>query len=318
MYCSDGSIKVFGRISIIKELQKQNIIVSNQGSEVDNTSKLVENYPMSEKSSEGIKQFFIPALVAVSIGLAFFSGTLFQKVKNIEKGTANTATTPETTQVEVSIDTIKGLFDKDLIKFGNKDSKLIFVEMSDPSCPYCHIAGGHNSKLAEAVGARFKYVSEGGTYNPPVAEMEKLVKEGKASFIYIYYPGHGNGEMAMKALYCANEQGKFWEAKSLLMSDPGYAIQNGADSQGKTATLVIGNDTTKSGDMANFLKSVVDTGTMKSCLDSGKYDARLGSDQDLAISLGIQGTPGFFVNTTNFAGAYSFSDMQSAVDEALK
>lgn len=274
---------------------------------------------MSEKPSGGIKQFFIPALVAVSISLAFFSGTLFQKVKNIEKGTTNTVTTgQETTQPEVSIDTIKGLFDKDVIKFGNKDSNLIFVEMSDPSCPYCHIAGGHNSKLAEAVGARFKYVSEGGSYSPPVTEMEKLVKEGKASFIYIYYPGHGNGEMAMKALYCANEQGKFWEAKALVMSDAGYAIQNGADSQGKAATVVVGNDKTKSGEMASFLKSVVDPNLMKSCLDSGKYDARLGSDQDLAVSLGIQGTPGFYINTTNFAGAYSFSDMQPVVEAALK
>ena len=272
-----------------------------------------------EKTSGGIKQLFIPALVIVAIGLAFFSGTMWQRVKNLEKGTTTTGTTENTAAVQptVTLDTIKGLFGQDLIKIGDANSKLIFVEMSDPSCPYCHVAGGYDAALAKAVGARFQYVTDGGTYVPPGTEMEKLVRDGKASFVYIYYPGHGNGEMAMKALYCATEQGKFWEAKALLMSDAGYAIQNGTDSQGKAAPVVIGNDTTKSAEMANFLKGAVDSGTMKSCLDSGKFDSRLQSDQSIATSLGIQGTPGFYINTTNFAGAYSYTDMKSAVDSAL-
>lgn len=277
---------------------------------------------MSEEKTSGIKQFFMPVLVIVAIGLAFFSGTLWQKVKNLEKGGTTTTTTGTTQQADtktaVTMDTIKGLFSKDLIKFGDEKSKLIFVEMSDPSCPYCHIAGGYNKELSKSVGARFQYVTDGGSYVPPVIEIEKLVKEGKASFVYIYFPGHGNGEMAMKALYCANEKGKFWEANALLMSDPGYAIQNGADSAQKAASVVVGNDKAKSGELASFLKDAVDPTFMKSCLDSGKYDGRLQSDQDVATSLGIQGTPGFYVNTTNFAGAYSYTDMKSAVDSALK
>lgn len=272
---------------------------------------------MSEKTSGGIKQFFIPALVAVSIGLAFFSGSLWQKLKGSDKITNPTATAQATTST-VTLDTIKGLFDKDVIKFGGADSKLIFVEMSDPSCPYCHVAGGYNPELAAAIGTRFKYAASGGSYIPPVTEIEKLVKEGKASFVYIYYPGHGNGEMAMKALYCAQEQGKFWEVNKLIMNDAGYAIQNGTDSAGKAAKVVVGNDKTKSGEMAAFLKSAIDPNIMKSCLDSGKYDARLQSDQEIATNLGIQGTPGFYINTTNFAGAYGFSDMQAVVDAALK
>jgi protein-disulfide isomerase len=203
---------------------------------------------------------------------------------------------------------IKDLFGQDLIKFGSSKSKLIFLEMADPSCPYCHIADGYNAKLAASVGTNFKYNSEGGTYVPPGTEIEKLVKSGKASYIFIYFPGHGNGEMGMKALYCANEKGKFWEAKSLLMSDAGYTLMN----------TTVKNDKAQSQTVADFLKSAVDASFMKSCLDSGKYDLRLTSDQDLATSLGIQGTPDFYVNDTNFPGAYSFTDMQSAVDAALK
>lgn len=138
--------------------------------------------------------------------------------------------------------------------------------------------------------------------------MEKLVKEGKASYVFIYFPGHGNGEMGTKALYCANEKGKFWEAHELLYTNAGYALMNN----------VVKNDKTKSQEIADFLKSAVDAEFIKSCLDSGKYDARLQSDQDLATSLGIQGTPNFYINATNFAGAYSYGDMEETVNAVLK
>ncbi len=179
--------------------------------------------------------------------------------------------------------------------------------MADPSCPYCSIAGGLNSDLNNT-SAQFKLVKDGGSYVAPVPEMRKLVEDGKASFVYIYYPGHGNGEMGMKALYCANEKGKFWEVHELVMNSKGYDLLNNQ----------IKNDKTKSQAMADYLKPVIDPAFIKSCIDSGKYDARLGSDMQLATSLGVQGTPGFFVNDISYAGAYSFKDMQSTVNSALK
>jgi protein-disulfide isomerase len=262
-----------------------------------------------EESSGGIKNFFIPVLVILAIGLAFFSGTLWQKVRNLENGTKTTTSdVTEKTNPTVSLNTIKGLFDKDLIKIGNAKSKVIFVEIADPSCPYCHIADGNNPELAKSVGATFQYTSDGGTYIPPGIEIEKLVKDGKASYVYVYYPGHGNGEMTMKALYCANEKGKFWEAKALIMNNDGYELSN----------TTVQNDVSKAGTVAEFLKSVVDYNFMKSCLESDKYDSRLTSDSDVAVELGIQGTPSFYVNETNFPGAYSYKEMQSVVDAALK
>ncbi len=271
----------------------------------------MQNYHMSgkEKTPIDIKQFFIPILVVVAIGLAFFSGTLWQKVRNVgvDKNTkTGEEATAETTSV--SLDTIKGLFDKDLVKFGDANDEVIFVEMSDPSCPYCSIADGHNPELSASAGDRFTYLSEGGSYVPPGTEIEKLVAEGKASYIFIYYPGHGNGEMGTKALYCAYEQGKFWEARKLITSSAGYSLWN----------ETVKNDSTKSDVVAEFLKSVTDYNTMKSCLDSGKYDERLEADSQIAVELGIQGTPNFYVNDTNFMGAYSYSDMESIVDAALK
>lgn len=262
-------------------------------------------------------------LVIAVIVAAYFIGNLTAKVQYLQKGSAPTAaagTTPAAQQAAptITIAQIKDVFKKDIIKFGNANSKLLLVEVSDPSCPFCHIAAGKDPELNNQ-SPQFKMVADGGTYVPPVPEFKKLVDQGKAAFAYIYSPGHGNGEMALRAMYCAFEKGKFWEVHDLLMSEKGYEIQNGTDPAGTpSAAPVVKNDKTKSGDLAAFLAPAIDSSFMKSCLDSGKYDAKLAENTQLASSLGVQGTPGFFVNATNFAGAYSFKDMQSAVDAALK
>jgi protein-disulfide isomerase len=263
------------------------------------------------KLIKNFRQLFVPILVVVAIGLAFFSGTLFQRVKNLEKAATETPTTGTTEGEQkptVTLDTIKGLFDKDLIKIGDKNKKVIFVEISDPSCPYCQVASGLNPTLNAQVGAQFKLVKDGGTYVAPVVEMKKLVEAGKASFVWIYSSGHGNGEMGTKAFYCANEKGKFWDVHSLLMTSGGYDLLNNK----------VKNDKAQSGTLAAFLKNAIDPVFLKECLDSGRYDARIASDVQVATTLGYQGTPSFFINATNFAGAYSYTDMKSVVDAALK
>lgn len=270
---------------------------------------------MSESASPQKFSFdkLVPILLLVSLGLTISVGILWQKVAKIEKGNVAGTATGEGTQAgnEVSLNQIKDLFKKDLIKFGDEKSNLIFVEISDPSCPYCNIVAGLNPELnreADPTNNKFKLVSDGGTYQAPVPEIEKLVASGKASFIYIYAPGHGNGEMGTKALYCAFEKGKFWEVYNLLMTKEGYDLLNNT----------IKNDKTKSENLANFLKSTIDSAFLKECLDGGKYDSRLNNDKDIATSLGFQGTPDFFINDKNFPGAYNWTDMKLIVDEALK
>lgn len=282
------------------------------------SSEVVNDY-----RSPSVYERMVPVLVFFSIILSFVIGVLWEKVSNLEKGgvAGNTQTTTTTAgkPANVDISAIKGIWDKNVIKFGDPNSKLLIVEIADPSCPYCHVAAGHDPELAEKIGAQFKYASKGGAYNPPVPEIKKLVDSKKAAFAFIYFPGHGNGEMATKAMYCANEMGKFWPVHDLLMTDAGYAIQNGADSTGKAPAVVVGNDKTKSQALADFLKSAADSKQMKECLDSGKYDGQLTEDQNIAAgTLGVTGTPGFFFNTTRYDGAYSWTDMKAAVDSALK
>jgi protein-disulfide isomerase len=246
-------------------------------------------------------------LIVALIIAAFFLGSFFNQIASVKNTSPDAKTTKAQTtpnpQAEINMDTIRALFNNKNIVLGNKNSKNLFVEISDPSCPYCSIVAGQNPELNKQVGPRFAMAIDGGTYVPPVPEMKKLVDEKKAAFVYIYYPGHGNGEMGVKALYCANEKGKFWEIHDKLMSADGYNLLNN----------IIQNDKTKSQQLADFLSDVFDSTAMKACLDSGKYDPKLKEDIALAEALKVSGTPGFYINTTNFGGAYSWTDMQSAV-----
>lgn len=266
---------------------------------------------------------FLTTPVAALIGSVIIAGSILISggvipVKLNVKGANTTATiTPApngnqqaapTQPPAITITQIKSAFNKSFIKFGDDSKKLIAIEISDPSCPYCQAAAGQNGALNKQMGSQFTLVADGGTYVAPVAEIEKLVTAGKAAFAWVYYNGHGAGEMGTKAFYCAFEKDKFWEVHNLIMSEKGYDLLNNT----------VKNDKTKSGELADFLSSVFDPTVMKECLDSGKYDNRLKEDSAIATSLNVRGTPGFYLNTTNYPGAVPFSAMEATVNSALK
>jgi hypothetical protein len=249
--------------------------------------------------------FFFGLIVILNIFLTI-------KVFNLEKKIAPFVAQQQAQQQaqqpkEIKIDDVKKLFTKGFIYFGKPNNKLLFVEVSDPSCPFCHIAAGKNPQLASQVGDRFKYQSDGGSYIPPVSEMKKLVDQGKASFAFLYSNGHGNGALAAQSLYCAYEKGKFWEVHDRLMTNEGYNLLNEH----------VKNDKAKIPDLVSFLANEIDSNFLTKCLKSGKYEKALARDQQLSPSLGFQGTPHFLINTQMFQGAYSFSDMKPVVDKYL-
>ena len=260
-------------------------------------------------------------LMGLLIVAAFIIGSLYQKVKYLEKGgggggpqgqaavgTQQTADQQAPVEPTVTLDSVKEAYKKGVIKFGKENSKVLFIEVADPSCPYCHIAAGHNNELNTQVGDRFKLVEDGGTYVAPVIEMKKMVDAGRAAFLWLYTNGHGNGELGTKALYCAFEGGKFWPVHDKLMTNEGYKLLN----------ETVRNDKAKAKETAEFLASEFSANEMQTCLESGKYDGRLAEDTAVASGLGVSGTPGFFINSVKYAGAYSYKDMESAVNDALK
>lgn len=261
---------------------------------------------------QAITQYLMVILLVVG---AYFLGVYKTKSEMLVSGATNTVAQvagTESAQAPVAkpveIDKVNALFaDEANIVLGNRDAKLKFVEFSDTSCPFCHVAGGLNSELSVQMNPRFATVKEGGTYVPPVLEIRKLVEEGKAALTWFYTPGHGNGELGTLALYCANEQGKFWEAHDKLMNNEGYALVNEK----------VKNDRTKFAELASFLKSAVDSNKLKSCLDSKKFESRIASDPKIASSFGYGATPTFFINDKVVEGAASWTDSFASIVEPL-
>lgn len=61
----------------------------------------------------------------------------------------------------------------------------------------------------------------------------------------------------------------------------------------------------------------VDTVEFEACLDSGESAARVQTDVDSGASLGVTGTPTFFVNGTRVAGFRSIDDFRAILDQAI-
>lgn len=261
-----------------------------------------------------------PVLVILLIIAAFLVGTFWTRIQSLKSGQSLDGVKPQTSVAPagkypiLTLEMVKKAFNQALVKFGDVNNKLVFVEVSDPSCPYCHAAAGENGELNKQLDDRFILVSDGGTYVAPVPEMKKLVEADRASLAYLYFPGHGVGEMGTKALYCAFEKDRFWEVHDKLMTNEGYDLINN----------VVRNDKNKSGELVSFLKDVIDQASLKSCLESGRYDPQLTTDTDTSREIMLSGnqsdrigTPAFFVNSTYFNGAYSYKDIEGAVDAAL-
>lgn len=283
------------------------------GDELEVDQPVEQNYQYMQQSSRPQSNNLVVILLVV---ISFFAGYLFFKVKNLEqnKNTAAAAPNQQNQQAQppppttVSLDAVKKLFSDGYLKFGDANRKALFVEVSDPSCPFCHIAGGKNPELSKQVGAQFQYKTDGGSYVPPLPEMRKLVDQGKASYVMIFGNGHGNGRLATEAMYCAYEKGKFWEVHDELMNNKGYDLLNNT----------VKNDKANIPALVNYLSSSIDSNFLTKCLQDGKYTDKIARDEQLIPQLGFQGTPHFIINTTIFGGAQNYSQMESAVKSALE
>lgn len=265
-------------------------------------------------NSKSTPLLIILLVITAFTGGYWFKGKTTPKTATDNSDIKNVQATPSPTaqkqpaEPTVTLDQVKALFTKDHVTFGDVNKKVLFVEISDPSCPYCQVAAGKNPSLNAQISPKFKLISDGGTYVAPVVEMKKLIDQGKAGYVWIYFPGHGNGELGSEALYCAFDEGKFWQVHDKLMTAEGYDLMNNQ----------IKNDRTKLSVLATFLKSTISSQKFSDCLNNNKYQARLQQDTNVGIGLGVQGTPMFVVNSALFPGAYSYKDMELTVSNLLK
>lgn len=121
----------------------------------------------------------------------------------------------------------------------------------------------------------------------------------KVKYVFRDFPlsFHREAQKAHEAAHCAGEQGKYWEYNDkLFASQRALSI----DDLKKYAEEFELNDK-----------------DFSECLDSGKYEKMVRDSLSYGQSVGVQGTPAFFVNGRMLSGARPFSAFQEVIDDEL-
>jgi len=131
-------------------------------------------------------------------------------------------------------------------------------------------------------------------------QIQQLKKEYGDALTVIYkdfpLPMHHSAQKAAEASRCAGEQGKFWEYHDVLFY-----------------SKLIEPDELKQ--HARTLK--LDTDRFDTCLDNGTQAEAVKRDFDEGKSLGLTGTPSFFVNGHFFSGVVDYAALKDVINQQL-
>lgn len=165
---------------------------------------------------------------------------------------------------------------------GKADAPLTMVMFTDYQCSFC---------------SRFE--------NQTLPEIKKqYIDTGKLRFVVrdAPLPMHPDAPKAAEAVYCAEEQGKYWELRDKLVANS------------KQLDLKL---------LPDYAKQVgMDVEKFSDCLESGRQSEKVNASAASAKSLGISGTPTFVIGRSKgemaegvkLIGAHPFA----AFDQRLK
>ncbi len=185
------------------------------------------------------------------------------------------------------------------VVYGDVNAPVTIYEFSDFECPFCAIAEGNVELVNKFKEKNPNYISA----MPQI--FEKYIKTGKVKLVFYNMPIeklHPQVRPVHLASLCANEQGKWYEFKEL-------AFLNRTDWIG-TSSLNL-----KLKDYAKELG--LDTNKFNSCLDSKKYNDQINNEINYGISLGVSGTPTFFIGRNFLSGAQDFRTFQYIIENKL-
>ena len=122
----------------------------------------------------------------------------------------------------------------------------------------------------------------------------------RLAFVYKDFPLeeiHPQARPAAEAAHCAEEQGKFWSYHDALFA---AAPDLAGDALRKAAQ-----------------KNGLDMKVFGACVDAHKYKERVDREAEQGQSLGVNGTPAFFINGLGLFGAVPLSEFERLIDAEL-
>jgi protein-disulfide isomerase len=169
---------------------------------------------------------------------------------------------------------------------GDENAPITLVEFGDYQCFFCN---------------KFFHDTEN-------AIIKNYVETGKVKIIFKDFTIIGPDSInAAQATHCANDEGKFWEYHDELYNN--WSGEN--------------NGWASIEQLNHFATNVgLDLEKFDLCMDSKKYESLVASSNNDARTLGLTGTPGFFVigndkQITKIGGAQPFDVFQRIFDSEL-
>jgi len=161
---------------------------------------------------------------------------------------------------------------------GSDSAPVEIVEYGDYQCPGC---------------ANFDVVTF-----PDIEE--RLVRTGKARFIYRDFPLdgiHRYARLSAHAAACADEQGKYWQVHKLI-------FQGQPDWAGGGAERIF----------RGYAEAAqLDMDQYQECMESARYAGRIQASYEQGVRLGVGGTPMFLIGDRLYNGM-GYDQMRQIVD----
>jgi protein-disulfide isomerase len=162
---------------------------------------------------------------------------------------------------------------------GNRDAKVVVVEFSDFECPFCQRVQKTTAEVREKYSGKIQWV----------------FKDFPLSF-------HQNALTAHIAANCVHRESEdtYWKFFDALFSDK------------RTADTLTGPGLER---IASSLGVNMDT--FRTCLSDPAVRKEIEEDMKQGESLGVSGTPAFFINGRVISGAQPVSAFTSLIDDEL-
>jgi protein-disulfide isomerase len=145
---------------------------------------------------------------------------------------------------------------------GSKDAPLTMVEFTDYQCTFCQ-----KFHLATFPEIRKKYIDTG--------KLRFASRDLPLEF-------HSNAARAAEAGRCAADQGRFWPMRDKMVANAEHLAAE---------------------DVTRYARELgLNLDAFSSCLSSGKHKDEVEKDVALALSLNINGTPGFIIGKSTPEG----------------
>lgn len=163
---------------------------------------------------------------------------------------------------------------------GDAGAAVTIVEYTDYQCPFC---ARHSIETMPTL-------------------LAELVDSGRVQYQLKDFPIdsiHPEARLASVAARCAGEQEAYWPMHDALFAQQSAWAGTGVAAAQSFAAIA--------GDLG------LDTAAFDACLQSGRYDDVIQANLDEGVSLGVRGTPAFFINGFPVSGAQPYDLFEYAV-----